>query len=317
MSHEILRITDDDIYLTPLMFAGRIMFCILVLVSFYVVFYSVELQFKDLETVQAENAAAIQDKDNSLGKAVLGTEKEPTVLIVFNGKEYGREAQNLINSMKKFVPARVKNIIIGSSDSHGDGIAKANDTKSIRFPDNEKQGVFGSENFNVFTMRKLEAIIYLLQRGHYVLYSDTDIVWLKDPVGPILKNKSFASSDILFQDDAFSESNNLACTGFMYCKPTKAAISIFQESLKLMESKGFVKDKTGNDQVAVQQILINYNGWNYLDKCTFPNGARYFKDKTHYMKTCRAGDAIIVHANYRKGTDAKEAILKKFGLWFL
>lgn len=325
MSNESIKLTDDTISFNPFEYLGRLILCALVIVSFYVIYYSVELQFKDTETVQAENDMAVfhenrPDEENvdTITESIKGTEKDPVILIVFNGNEYYQEASNLFTSIKQSAPDRIKSIIVGTSDKESDWFARTNGLRSVSFKANDQSGDFGTFNFNVFMKRKVEAIIYLLRQGHHVLYNDTDIVWLKDPVTAIRKDPKFKSSDIIFQNDAGTEKDYFPCAGFMYCKPTKTAISIFLDTLTLMDRGDFMKAKGGHDQTAIIEIIKKYpNKWTCLSKCDFPNGARYFKHDKSFMQSCKNKDAYIVHVNYFEGTKMKEKMLRSAGLWFI
>ncbi len=291
---------------TPLRFLGKLMLMALFVVSVYVIFYAVELWFH-LPDVELPSGAEGENLE------LKSTKEEPVILLVFNGEEYAKEAANTVASIKKNCPKRYKDIMICVSDSHSKKFAQDHKFAFIEFPTIEGNGEFGSVNFNMFTIRKLEAIQRLLEEGQYVMYTDTDIAWIKDPIPQVLNE--LGNLDMILQDDGAQEKQDLACTGFLYCRPSPTSIKIMQDTIALMHKEDFAKGN--NDQNAIQMILPKYHGkWGLLHKCLFPNGARYMKHKPEYMKSCQNSEALIFHANYIKGPSAKMAAMKKYKLWF-
>lgn len=75
---------------------------------------------------------------------------------------------------------------------------------------------------------KNEAVIHALEMGYRVVSTDTDIVWLRNPLS-YLRTAVGSEYDIVFQcDSALSTSTCHLCAGFFYANATSNAIETFQ-----------------------------------------------------------------------------------------
>jgi Nucleotide-diphospho-sugar transferase len=235
--------------------------------------------------------------------------KDPVVLMVFNGV-HDREAANLLASLKQNAPALLKNINICVSDANSKAFAIQHHLQSFELTNISTSGDYGSAAFNIMTQRKMECITYLLAQDLDVLYVDTDIVFLADPI-PLL-NANYALN---IQSDECSApyKNTDLCTGFMYIQANQKTLAFFKEIVAIIAQH----DYKINDQQALNKLLAKT--WpfgisvNVLDVCQFPNGCRYFD---HTDSNCKRNEAIIVHNNYLVGIENKLARFKEYGLIF-
>lgn len=254
-------------------------------------------------------------KTNPPNEALNATEKTKKsikILIVFNGK-YKSEAENLLASMKTNTPALVKDIMVCVSDKSSKAFAVENQLEYFQMPEIKpaKKIGFGTKSQNRFTQRKYEAILHLLDKGEQVLYTDTDIVFIRNP----LREIPDGDYDVAIQNDSKSDTHGNLCTGFIYLKPTDKSKKLIRGALDLMQSAWF---KKVGDQQAFNMMVNNKNlkdpaKIHILDECIFPNGTRYF-DNT--LPRCTKHEAVIVHNNYLMGLEEKQERFKKHGLMF-
>jgi len=232
---------------------------------------------------------------------------QPAVLLVFNG-HHDQEAENLLASIKKNARKLLPHIIVCASDDNSKAFATKHHLQFFEMSAITKTGAYLSHNFNIMTKRKFEAILHLLESHKNVLYVDTDVVLLTDPMKEL--NYKF---DINIQNDQCAEPYDISylCTGFMYINSNNKTISFFKQAInEIVKSDYKLCDQ------CVLNLLVNNNAnisVNVLDVCKFPNGCRYF-DNTD--KNCSKKDALIVHNNYLVGVERKIKRFSDHGLIF-
>lgn len=235
----------------------------------------------------------------------------PSILLVFNG-HYNIEAKNLFASIKQNAPPLLPQLVVCVSDQSSKEFAIENNLKWFAMDTIEATGTFNTKNMNQMMRRKLEAIVYLLKLNKDVLYVDTDIVFLADPL-PYMRT----NYDLNIQNDQcfppYNGSN--LCSGFMYIKSTSETIKLFKNAIAtIINYKYKMCDQVTLNFLFKQQKLLKKEPVNIymLDACKFPNGCRYFENSD---KSCRPQDAIIVHNNYIQH-DQKLGRFQKHNLLF-
>jgi len=183
-------------------------------------------------------------------------------------------------------------------------------------------GQWQSKNFNKICMAKVDNARKFLKEGYTVLYSDLDVVFLKDPLPyllPMLKEK-----DILFQYSAKgnpasynpSPPTRKVCMGFFVAKPTPLNIDLFDTSenvdldtLPLNHPCRKDQSDQGYTQAKIRQIK-KYKQLNQgiLPPPLFPNGINWFNNHRDF-------DPYIIHYNYIVKQSEKIERMKKFGHW--
>ena len=131
---------------------------------------------------------------------------------------------------------------------------------------------FANQASNEFKRKirwKLQFILEILQYGYDVLYVDSDVILLKNPL-PLLK--SYYGYDLIAQED-----QKTICTGFFFVPSTEKAIKIIQYA------KGLVYEKGYRDQVAVNTAMKELNGsLLFLSGTQFPSGLEFFTKYQYY-----------------------------------
>jgi hypothetical protein len=169
----------------------------------------------------------------------------------------------------------------------------------------ERPCSFGKQPcLDMFVVRKFESILYLLERGMNVVYADTDIVFLKDPM-KYAPDKSKGYSVAIQMEGRMKWEIRILCTGFIFADATEDAIWLFKTAKYILTTATTVTD----DQDALNQLQNNriygpkFDKINQvLDICLFPNGIRYFEDD---VPRCNWREAVIVHSNWAVGGGSK------------
>lgn len=244
----------------------------------------------------------------TLAYTFYSSSKHPAILIVFNG-DHDQEAENLFKSIQKNAPSLLPYINVCISDPASEAFAARNNLKSFRMSDIKESGAYKSRAMNIMTKRKFEAVLHLLESKQDVLYSDTDIVFLSNPLPDI--NLHY---DINIQNDLCQPPyhNSYLCTGFIYIKSNARTIAFVKSILARIVQFDF---KYG-DQITFNSVIrtTKHNlKIHALDACKYPNGCRYFEGTD---MNCKKSDAVIVHNNYLSGIDNKLRRFKENGLLF-
>ena len=231
-----------------------------------------------------------------------------------------KEAENLIITLKRL--NLQDKLIVTCLDKNADKCIKKLGVKTrLKELKLSVSANFGSKDFYDITYEKLVMIQELLeQTNKVVLYTDTDIVFLKDPSNDV--NKFINShDDVMFQDEStnFAGNSDYVCTGFMVFKPNENNIKLLKESQRIMKENWDNREWDnggGADQKAVQVSVkkINNLNYSYFDAKDYPNGARYFDNVNTVYKDYTP---VIIHNNFIKGLNNKIIRFKKHDLWFV
>ena len=163
---------------------------------------------------------------------------------------------------------------------------------------------------------KLRAVTDALRRGGIVLYLDTDIVLLRDPLHDLLKKEP---ADVRYQPE---EGPGEACAGCLLFYPTRGA-------LKLVEEWQAALPDHPCDQSAFNHVLgedmrgsvraLPMSGTDYL------NGLRHWGPVAGTKElqggetaaTRRMEKAVLIHNNFIMGVKAKNERFREAGLWYV
>jgi hypothetical protein len=168
-----------------------------------------------------------------------------------------------------------------------------------------------------------------LELGHHIIFSDTDVIWKKNPLPYIMNEMSSPFNDggddkvvhFLAQDERNGQAargivtpgkNEVSrlCAGFMIyrsCPEVLALVDVWKQHLI---------ENIGHDQTPLNELIENTDGINAkpLPRKLFVNGQLYFK--RNLSKEDRE-NAMVVHGNYILGHGDKIEEFKKWGLWAL
>ena len=179
---------------------------------------------------------------------------------------------------------------------------------------------FGTKDFYEIMYSKLEIIEECLQKYKCtILYTDTDIVFLKNISSDITKfNRS--NYDIIFQNDTggFNDKDKaMMCAGFFAVKYNNKGLNCLKYAKKLMKDNwdnrkwdngGGADQKAMNIAISKKKLKVDT-----FDLMDYANGSRYF---IHH-NTCKNYTPKMIHNNYIVGTKNKVKRFKKYNLWFV
>lgn len=205
---------------------------------------------------------------------------------------------------------------------------------------------YHTHGFHVVTVRKIEAVIQVLQRGYDVLFIDADVALLRDPwqhLPPSAADYVFSSNKVCPASSGgpfdFANPQDEGNTGFFFVRATPGAIALLNATVAAAPSFPGLDDQSifwrvarstktvtvapmtscssprpllASPASAVPQVALCP-----LDECVFSVGAlRGAAFAALQAELARRGaSAVSLHANWIKGNAAKAAALAARGLW--
>ena len=185
------------------------------------------------------------------------------------------------------------------------------------------------EGWGGIVFKKFECVNYTLRHGHNVLFSDTDIIFQKNPLNYLINETK--DDHFVIQTDC--PKDLMWCTGFYYAKSCEQTINLtkftpelckdFNCDQPLLNARLSVESDLPLARVYsrnnVQKKVIesgwqpsNTLKWHRLSADLFPNGNKWFKMKQRLRK-----DPYIVHYNCLTGYENKVDTMKQYNHWFL
>lgn len=144
-----------------------------------------------------------------------------------------------------------------------------------------QNAIYGTDEFRVLTKMKSVSVYRLIQLGYNVLWSDSDVIFFRNP----LKYVSSFNSDIIIQSNAPDNDapNGIRRinSGFYYVKSTPRSVDVFAELIKFCKNSPtteqgcFYDVMCGNEgQHRIRHNKCTYKHFNvhFLDRSIFPNG---------------------------------------------
>ncbi|XP_071490368.1 uncharacterized protein [Diadema antillarum] len=163
---------------------------------------------------------------------------------------------------------------------------------------------WGEQSYRDFVSKRAIYILRLLRRGVDVLFSDADVVWLKDPL-PVFTPPEY--------DVYYSKANQmLACVGFAYYAATEQTIKLMEEWIIRMRSNPTMQTQVILNRIITSKYIPSLKV-GILDQSAFTNVKGY---KNSSAGTERE-DIYMVHVNSVTGSSEKTDILKSINLWYL
>ncbi len=190
---------------------------------------------------------------------------------------------------------------------------------------------------------KARPALAVLRMGYHLIFTDTDMVWLRDPIQALRKThgKAFERGevDVLIQSD-YDASNDAACAqhehcarsawcdtrggrceeevcgGFYYLRAAPPAIALLEALFARMEWQRMHVDARIGEQPALNYVLRRTPGLRYriLPRARYPNGNAYFVTQKSQHGSSKA---VIVHNNWLAGFEAKKERFVAHGMWYL
>lgn len=255
---------------------------------------------------------------DKLNKYLNNLKKNDYIISMFLTGGLCEEAHNCIYTLKRIGMAH--NLIVTCLDEKAYNYINKLGVKTQFLKLNLKEkGDFGSKDFYKITTQKPKIISDLIKKyNKIVVYSDTDIVFLKNFQEEI-DNFINSNNDMLFQDEStVFKKNGSYCTGFMFFKPIKKNTNfldkVHKTMLKNVEKRPEKSSKLADQGVFGTMLKTENIKFDTLDLYDFPNGKRYFGNVNTVYKN---RIPKIIHNNFIKGLDNKVNRFKKYNLWYI
>ena len=288
-----------------------IIIIIIILLFIYILpkFYHTQKSYKDKLTylntpILHDLCQTTKDKDNNL------------MVMMFTSGHID-EARNCIHSYHKSTGKN--NILVFALDKE---TKEAMDKENIscyydsNFYDEEiTYSDYMTKQFDIICYNKLLVIYVSLLQNLNILWSDTDIVYFKDP----FKKLNSYTKSISIQNDVNSNFiNNRLCAGFMFFKNTEQSKLFLQRCIDYINNdyQRLIVSKSDADQGIINKFN-DLNIINVLSVEEFPNGLVWWGKNDIKPLDFDRKNSYIVHNNWIIGLDNKIKRFKQDGLWFI
>lgn len=202
---------------------------------------------------------------------------------------------------------------------------------------------------------KARPALEVLRLGYHLLFTDTDMVWLQDPLRSLraahMRAIDAGLLDVLIQSD-YDESNEASCSGqqhercgrsawcnatamrcedevcggFYFLRSGRPSIRLLEALFERMAWQRTHVDARIGEQPALNYVLRRAPGVRYeiLPRELYPNGNAYFMRRVWPRARSRGSRAsrrttlpVIVHNNWIAGFEAKKQRFAEHGMWLL
>lgn len=198
----------------------------------------------------------------------------------------------------------------------------------------EDADTFGSAAFVETSRRKSILVLKVLRLGYSVVFSDVDVVWVKDPIPELLKH----DFDFVIQSDRAHKDQDTALnynlnSGFYLVRSTMRSVTAlkaivkYATAIRRSEQKAFnyvlcgaFKDHHAGPglRIGAQECTYRKGGATVLALPleAFPNGSdeSLWSNASSSFVSSHPG-VVAVHANYVEGRAEKVERIKRIGYW--
>lgn len=196
---------------------------------------------------------------------------------------------------------------------------------------------FGTIAFLETSRRKSLLVLKVLHLGYDVLFSDVDVVWVRNP---IRRMASFPSDIVLQSDTRFSPQarplNYNVNSGLYFARSNPRTIRAFlaiikySQAIRRSEQKAFnyvlcgaFKDDEGGPGMRIGRSNCIYRragtSVHLLSSIEFPNGSNEAlwnaALKMGKLPPAVESQVVAIHANYVRGSVAKKSRIEGIGFW--
>ncbi|XP_022084582.1 UDP-D-xylose:L-fucose alpha-1,3-D-xylosyltransferase 3-like, partial [Acanthaster planci] len=163
--------------------------------------------------------------------------------------------------------------------------------------------------YNAMVNKRPAYIYQLLQRGHDVLFSDVDTVWLNDPF-------PYFQGDFHVAVEEDQHKPYVAyCAGFVFFRAAEKTREFVREWLRrLHRSKTKISDQVLMNEMLTKNQIPGLRTM-VLPSEIFPNGKLFFM--TPGWRQLHRQSAAVVHNNWIQSKEKKLQRFKDHGLWFI
>ena len=149
-----------------------------------------------------------------------------------------------------------------------------------------------SDDFSLKTSIKIKIITAAIMMGFQVLFTDADVVFLRNPTHHLT---SFKNADLVIQNDTTNGLNS----GFLLVRPTYSGVTLMLRTLDIVMTR-LIIDQHALNLVIKEMVYTKSLDMVVLDSQQFPCGKVYFEDENRMFLEDRGKKdvAYIVHNNF-------------------
>ncbi len=225
---------------------------------------------------------------------------DKTIILTYTTKGYIKYTVNLFRSLKKLGIS--DKLIVVCPDETTKMILEHRGINAVcMMPlvpvDSSTQISFQTEKFSTVTLEKLRVIYHYLDYGYKVIFTDSDVIFLKNCVDDLTKD--LESFDVVFQSDTPQDkSNDEVCTGFLAVKPNEKTLKLFDPRFAFgvehfRDDQLYLNQRVGRRKSENEVVNVSYG---ILGKNKYVNGS-IFMNRPELAKT-----ASIIHFNWVSGS---------------
>ena len=181
---------------------------------------------------------------------------------------------------------------------------------------------YGDVVFARLMWLKATSVYIAAKAGFHVLFQDTDLVWLRDPVPYLLEHVT----DIAFMDDGARTTRFtpfFVNSGFYYQKHSNKTRYLMEKMLK----SAIEISATHSHQATLTRHLTEVHAFfgldiNVLPELLFPSGAQWHNNKKFVKQVVEyqldsASEPFVWHLCWTSSRADKIVYLKELGMWYL
>jgi hypothetical protein len=173
---------------------------------------------------------------------------------------------------------------------------------------------FDESDFYRIVMNKWELLLQSLPQYDFLIYSDIDVIWIRDAGDEIYSIFSLnGETDIIIQSFGESESNPSLCMGFVAVRNSERANNFLKVCQAKHKALMVGNARVGDDDVATEVMRdLNYPQWLHrLSPVYFPVGNLVsLFGKRQSFPGLQSPIPFIFHLNYVVGLENKRLMLR-------
>ena len=169
-----------------------------------------------------------------------------------------------------------------------------------------------SSEFAKVCSAKLKTVYLCLRLGYNVIFTDGDVVWLKNPAESLRSAVQQKDYDAVFMCDSETEEQEPRInSGFYFMKSNPKTLQLFApsrvQSIYTLQESGHEKRIIGDQNYLKSNMALDNVRYKTLPLRLFPNGHYFLHNLAETKK-----EAHVIHFTHLKG-DEKKATMKNHG----
>lgn len=189
-----------------------------------------------------------------------------------------------------------------------------------------RDATYGSAEFKELTKMKSRVVLEVLKLGYDALWTDTDIVWFRNPIAHLQSQTSDLAIQSNAPDNESANGHRRLNSGFYLARANPRTTAVFEDIIayaarsRMSEQPCFydvICGKNGERRVGNDSCIYKLSKTKVLDRTLYPNGiTQGVWDVSPGTLESAFSHIFIVHNNWVKGSDGKWERFKRHGFVF-